>query len=1523
MKLLKKIIVDREYEIVEEQHIYRGLHSIVYRVKTEMGYYILKELFPNEIHNISKCPRNEFNCPCVKDQSVVIDTCAFIKECEREIEACRIAYVDETEKSNSNYFFKSELLSKASDNDTFAQYILVDTSSGINLSNYAKEILLSYDSEKYLSCIAELMSSACSALARMHKVNRIHLDLKPANMYVCKVDHPYIRIIDLGSSFDLKSTNYDNRNFAYSTTEGYQSKRIKRLARLNNENVDLFKTDLSKLSFKDDIYAMAETLFELLFGTTFSFDPDFGYPGYCECEESNRSYGIVYEKLVLKICNKAAYEEYNKIEEMKADIDSLIHIIKREGYDSSIVKNKSIEYGEILASKTSIIDELIPKIDNTDKIFSDFICESVNDKSNKGVQLIAEGGAGKSYTLIRTSLDLQNHEQLIPLYIPLNQAKTATGYSIFKFIENIFLERTHNDSSIEKNIIKMIEQKGEKSPYIFIFLLDGLNEIVVDESQSGVLTIYDEISKLLNTSNSYIIIASRYQLNRYIFSSLTIKKLLPLSEEEIHYALKRHNITLHNSNLSSIISLPFYLKLFLTITKDSTNSLDIAKPVDLIQQYFLFQLTKLNQANDTAQRAKYEYIFKYVFPQIAKYISKKSFTLNYRELTDCIKSTNDDLSYNNIEELISYIVKSGIIISFGTDENRLYQFVHENYKDYFLAKYWINNKTNLKELNVTLSKDCITFIGDLLEEYKFENKKTLSGDESPCEILLHSISRGIKDDTNIQEFNSIVVEIMKASRNNCVTADYSFLDLSYCDFTGVKCPNSNFSNSIALRSNFYPDFRLTNSDSSSNLSYKDRSVICKSFLIEKRYENIICYDLILGKKVGKDIKVPYHSSFTISDDNIIYVYDQFKITAYDYKTGEELYSKEEISNYKYESKLTRTIGKVYNHFKHLKNKDSYFEVNQFHFNTKTLHYDTISKMVVIYSEEYSYIEFYDKSLKKIGDFLTSNDFSPVCYNNGILASYNRENKLIKFSKIEEHCKTFIERDIISINLDEEFQIIKFSEDNKIAVIVLNKEIFAINLIDLTIKKIKLKFEMKSIVFHYDNIALNNNYIAFIYEYKANERSRRCWHVSFFDTSSYQEKVFYFPDESEYADLNNAHHLAFYENDLILSSDRKIYFLNAERNIKQEINKATAICTLTPLDFYYSDGDVELCLKNELSDLNVSVFKKFIYNNKLNKLYSKQLGVTAIEITKGNQEITCIYGYMFNNSRIIYMNLKERIVVLYHTSSDYAAIVLFDAVTDNDFRIKRIVRFHSTVLNFQYLYTDSLSQTKHLNTSINLFDNLNLDQLDAMRSEQQIGEVLGGLSTIKSLDHKLIIGIKYLPEKAWTNPDLESEYEEKFFMIDLESEMTSIIYSHKIIGTIENTGLTEISDKYLFTIFDKPNRKNLIHIDDTKPMYNWCLSIMSLDNSNTVEFELPELNNPSSVFYNEQNNQLYIFSSIYNELDVYKLLDDEVQIKFIKKIHVLTDADFSNCNFSYIEIKDDDDGKVLQTLLDNGGVSESN
>ena len=81
---MNKIIVDREYEIVEEQHIYRGLHSIVYRVKTETGYYILKELFPNEIHNISKCPRNKFNCPCLKNPSVVIDTCAFIQECERE-----------------------------------------------------------------------------------------------------------------------------------------------------------------------------------------------------------------------------------------------------------------------------------------------------------------------------------------------------------------------------------------------------------------------------------------------------------------------------------------------------------------------------------------------------------------------------------------------------------------------------------------------------------------------------------------------------------------------------------------------------------------------------------------------------------------------------------------------------------------------------------------------------------------------------------------------------------------------------------------------------------------------------------------------------------------------------------------------------------------------------------------------------------------------------------------------------------------------------------------------------------------------------------------------------------------------------------------------------------------------------------------------------------------------------------------------------------------------------------------------
>lgn len=135
--------------------------------------------------------------------------------------------------------------------------------------------------------------------------------------------------------------------------------------------------------------------------------------------------------------------------------------------------------------------------------------------------------------------------------------------------------------------------------------------------------------------------------------------------------------------------------------------------------------------------------------------------------------------------------------------NDNYSFNHQVWQDYFCGKFFaacLNyNVTDVFETST--SESVKEFIGDIIEEYKFEDKENLNTPASPIEAFMQKHNLNSKNPITPNQTRNLI-EIMKKSRNNNITADYSCLDLRKCNFTYSNFPHSKFENSEVYSGNF-------------------------------------------------------------------------------------------------------------------------------------------------------------------------------------------------------------------------------------------------------------------------------------------------------------------------------------------------------------------------------------------------------------------------------------------------------------------------------------------------------------------------------------------------------------------------------------------------------------------------------------------------------------------------------------------------------------------------------------------------
>lgn len=427
--------------------------------------------------------------------------------------------------------------------------------------------------------------------------------------------------------------------------------------------------------------------------------------------------------------------------------------------------------------------------------------------------LYAEGGMGKTTQLLNYNdylLDRANNgSKTIPIYIDAKKLKKSNS-PICDYVEFHYCKGAE-----DKDILKMLSaNRTYCADYEFLIIVDGINENTSDTLIAVMGDINDIIEK--SSGKTRFIVSARNERKLNNFKSL---KLKPLNETHItDYVKEKFNIDNLNNNLIRILQIPMFFRTFIETYKDKDSKLPdnycdnktIVRKADLLKVF----LDKLKNDREEKNAPKEIDIDKLIvdefLPKLAFEMSKNN---AYVITRDTIESIYNELKieideYDYIDEKPNYDPSFSITIRRFSFLNKIsndnFAFTHQYWRDYFAAQYIVNQirAKKIDDLIYPIDSDIRRFVGEILGECEFESKSDTVSSMSPVEEFMQN---------NYSQLNEKpmairnLIEIMKTSRNNCITANYSNLDLSDSNFNNCYFRNSNFENSIIDDLTFFND----------------------------------------------------------------------------------------------------------------------------------------------------------------------------------------------------------------------------------------------------------------------------------------------------------------------------------------------------------------------------------------------------------------------------------------------------------------------------------------------------------------------------------------------------------------------------------------------------------------------------------------------------------------------------------------------------------------------------------------------
>ncbi len=482
--------------------------------------------------------------------------------------------------------------------------------------------------------------------------------------------------------------------------------------------------------------------------------------------------------------------------------------------------------------------------------------------------LQSEGGSGKTTALLSLYLYLVQRSlsdmSVVPLFVDVKkltefgEEMTGSGQignmprPIEKYIVKAYCgsDNDPKETMLEKVVHLFSPNNSPKfqKKYMYYLFLDGLNEVGFQAKQ----ILWGEINSIAQADCVKIFVSSRTD-DPNLPDGIAKLSLLPLKEEDIHAYLE-HNFGREctektdtrkiNPSLVHILQIPMYLKVFRETYNHKSPYPDIyeeniVRKADILDSY-IQKLFKDNQENEyITDKVFIEFVVQYFLPAFAFQMIQNNGSF--------VASDSDFRALrSNLQAFDSLAVPDEMIEAFQTNSfstktaclntgllvfsDNQYTFSHQDWRDFFAAKHLINcmNADKLDDFEKSVDANIRRFIGELVREYSktrkyskaydnkvderksecdFEQKEDLQAwGVSPIEHFLqkHNLN-------SAQPLSAIgtrnLIDIMKTSRNNHITARYDYLNLSETVFYGddYRLPNSTFHYSEVSRSSFFSE----------------------------------------------------------------------------------------------------------------------------------------------------------------------------------------------------------------------------------------------------------------------------------------------------------------------------------------------------------------------------------------------------------------------------------------------------------------------------------------------------------------------------------------------------------------------------------------------------------------------------------------------------------------------------------------------------------------------------------------------
>lgn len=391
-------------------------------------------------------------------------------------------------------------------------------------------------------------------------------------------------------------------------------------------------------------------------------------------------------------------------------------------------------------------------------------------------QIIGDGGSGKSTFLIKrfkelkTAYEKDSANNLLPIYIPLNQYK---GIAV------------HGEHYIKDYIAGIDSGKFALVSCKMYLMLDGANESPY-ASQLG-----KEIQDLL-VLGCTILITSRYKLEWNCLKTFSCVKLYDLDDKVIQEVLASKHLPIAEGRLLETLRRPMWLALYSGLK----NIAGINTPGEILCKHHNWLLSKVSadlQGEEYTEQHRNALAY---IPKLANLT--KGIVFNIKDIENDVKAFLPQTLPIDVFQRIA--VSSGLIKIIGPDPHNggtIYQWSHEHYLDYYQAAYVCNDimtcKGNLPLSASTslLSIPVLTFLGDLLGEYR----------QPTVESCLKRFAVGRRG-TSAQIACRNLIDVMKIARNRHLE-NFCFDNL---DFYRVNFDGCWISGSTFTRTQFSPAF---------------------------------------------------------------------------------------------------------------------------------------------------------------------------------------------------------------------------------------------------------------------------------------------------------------------------------------------------------------------------------------------------------------------------------------------------------------------------------------------------------------------------------------------------------------------------------------------------------------------------------------------------------------------------------------------------------------------------------------------